>query len=89
MLAQDSVTVVHQHGIHAQAATAFIYKANSFKSDIWVEKEGHRVNAKSLLGVISLGILQGCSIKLIAEGSDAEIAVRELKTFVESGIDKI
>ena len=64
--------------LHARPATFFIQKANEFKSSIWVEKEERRVNAKSLLGVLSLGIVQGTVIQLIADGPDAEEAVEAL-----------
>ena len=56
------VTVENQVGLHARPATFFIQKANEFKSSIWVEKEERRVNAKSLLGVLSLGIVGGTTI---------------------------
>ena len=52
------VMVQNQVGLHARPATFFIQKANEFKSSIWVEKEERRVNAKSLLGVLSLGIVR-------------------------------
>ena len=64
------VTVENQVGLHARPATFFIQKANEYKSSIWVEKEERRVNAKSLLGVLSLGIVGGTTITLIADGSD-------------------
>ena len=57
-------------GLHARPATFFIQRANSFKSSIWVEKDERRVNAKSLLGVLSLGIVKGTKITLIADGTD-------------------
>ena len=72
------VTVNNQVGLHARPATFFIQKANEFKSSIWVEKDERRVNAKSLLGVLSLGIVQGTVIQLIADGPDAEEAVEAL-----------
>ena len=59
------VTINNQVGLHARPATFFIQKANEFKSSIWVEKEERRVNAKSLLGVLSLGIVKGTVITLI------------------------
>ena len=67
--------VNNQVGLHARPATFFIQKANEFKSSIWVEKEERRVNAKSLLGVLSLGIVKGTSINLIADGRDEKEAV--------------
>ena len=79
------VLVQNQVGLHARPATFFIQKANEFKSSIWVEKEERRVNAKSLLGVLSLGIVGGVTIRIIADGSDEELAVNGLVALVESG----
>ena len=79
------VVVQNQVGLHARPATFFIQKANEFKSCIWVEKEDRRVNAKSLLGVLSLGIVGGTSIRIIADGSDEQQAVEGLIGLVESG----
>ena len=79
------VVVQNQVGLHARPATFFIQKANEFKSSIWVEKEERRVNAKSLLGVLSLGIVGGTSIRIIADGADEEQAVEGLIALVESG----
>ena len=78
------VKVQNQVGLHARPATFFIQKANEFKS-IWVEKEERRVNAKSLLGVLSLGIMGGTDIRIIAGGADEEQAVEALVKLVESG----
>ena len=79
------VVVQNRDGLHARPATFFIQKANEFKSSIWVEKEERRINAKSLLGVLSLGILGGSAIKVIAEGYDEEEAVNALVDLVASG----
>ena len=79
------VTVENQVGLHARPATFLIQKANEFKSSIWVEKEERRVNAKSLLGVLSLGIVGGTTIKIIADGQDEEAAVEALVKLVNSG----
>ena len=79
------VQVQNQVGLHARPATFFIQKANEFKSSIWVEKEERRVNAKSLLGVLSLGIVGGTDIRIIAHGSDEQNAVDSLVALVESG----
>ena len=74
-----------QGGLHARPATFFIQKANEFKSSIWIEKEERRVNAKSLLGILSLGIVGGTQIRIIADGADEEAAVDGLIDLVESG----
>ena len=79
------VMVQNQVGLHARPATFFIQKANEFKSSIWVEKEERRVNAKSLLGVLSLGIVGGTPTRVIADGSDEQEAVEALVKLVESG----
>jgi len=77
MFAQD-VTINNEVGLHARPATFFIQKANEFKSGIWVEKDERRVNAKSLLGVLSLGITKGTTITLMADGVDEKEAVTAL-----------
>ena len=79
------VLVQNQVGLSARPATCFIQKANCFKSSIWIEKEERRANAKSLLGVLSLGIDGGTTIKVIAAGPDEEQAVEELVKLVNSG----
>lgn len=79
------VVVQNQVGLHARPATFFIQKANEFKSSIWVEKEERRVNAKSLLGVLSLGIVGNTNIRITADGPDEEKAVESLVKLVESG----
>ena len=85
MCVRKDVLVQNQVGLHARPATFFIQKANEFKSSIWVEKDERRVNAKSLLGVLSLGIVGGTSIDIIADGSDEQEAVDSLVALVESG----
>ena len=79
------VLVENQVGLHARPATFFIQKANEFNSSIWVEKEERRVNAKSLLGVLSLGIVGGTNIRIIADGADDEEAVESLVALIKSG----
>ena len=79
------VAVQNQVGLHSRPATFFIQKANEFKSSIWVEKEERRVNAKSLLGVLSLGIVGGTKIRIIADGMDEQMAVDSLVALVDSG----
>ncbi len=78
------VEVQNQVGLHARPATFFIQKANEFKSSIWVEKDERKVNAKSLLGVLSLGITKGTTINIIADGADEEEAVVTLVNLIAS-----
>ena len=78
------VVINNQVGLHARPATFFIQKANEFKSSIWVEKEERRVNAKSLLGVLSLGIVKGTAITLIADGADEDAAIATLSELIDS-----
>ena len=81
MVTQE-VTINNEVGLHARPATFFIQKANEFKSGIWVEKDERRVNAKSLLGVLSLGITKGTTITLLDDGSDEKEAVAALSELV-------
>lgn len=82
------VVITNASGLHARPATFFIQKANSYKSTILVEKDDRKVNAKSLLGVLSLGIAKGMTIKLIAEGQDEEAALNGLVSLVNSGFNE-
>ena len=84
----QEITVKNEVGLHARPATYFIQKANEFKSGIWVEKEERRVNAKSLLGVLSLGIVGGTTIRIIADGADEQQAVEGLVKLVNSGFSE-
>ena len=80
-----NVVIVNTSGLHARPATFFIQKANSFKCSVWVEKGDRKVNAKSLLGVLSLGITKGMTITLIADGSDENAALDALEALINSG----
>ena len=82
------VVIKNQVGLHARPATFFIQKANEFKSSIWVEKEERRVNAKSLLGVLSLGIVKGTTIKIIADGADEDAAIETLSELIDSDFNE-
>ena len=78
------VVINNQVGLHARPATFFIQKANEFKSSIWIEKEDRRVHAKSLLGVLSLGIVKGTAVNLIADGNDENEAISTLSDLIAS-----
>lgn len=83
------VTIQNQVGLHARPATFFIQKANEYKSSIWIEKDERRVNAKSLLCVLSLGIVGGTTIRLIADGADEKQAVEGIINLINSGFSEV
>ena len=78
------VMVTNAVGLHARPATFFIQKANQFRSSIWVENNSRRVNAKSLLGVLSLGITKDTVIRIVADGPDEQLAIDELEALIKS-----
>ncbi|MGI6462769.1 MAG: HPr family phosphocarrier protein [Candidatus Scatomorpha sp.] len=82
------VVIKNQVGLHARPATFFIQKANEFKSSIWIEKEDRRVNAKSLLGVLSLGIVKGTEINIVADGVDENEAIAKLSELIDSDFEE-
>lgn len=87
MISRD-VTIKNSVGLHARPATFFIQKANSYACSIWVEKEDRRVNAKSLLGVLSLGIVKDMTVTLIADGADEIDALDGLEELVNAGFNE-
>ncbi len=76
------VVVRCQSGLHNQQATYFVQKANEFESSIYVESDNRKMNAKSLLGIMSLGIVSGATITLTATGADEEAAVNALEALL-------
>ena len=88
MISRD-IVITNTSGLHARPATFFIQKANCYKSTIWVEKDDRKVNAKSLLGVLSMGIAKGMTVTLIADGQDEETALNGLSALIESGFADI
>ena len=83
-----SVTINNQVGLHARPATFFIQKANEYRCSIWVEKDDRKVNAKSLLGVLSLGIVCGTTVNIIADGVAEQEAVDTLAELVNSKFEE-
>ncbi|WAH37891.1 HPr family phosphocarrier protein [Alicyclobacillus dauci] len=82
---ERQVTLTNGAGLHARPASVFVAEANKFSSDVFVEADGKRVNAKSILGLLTLGLPQGTTITIITEGSDAEQALNTLSNLVETG----
>ena len=75
-----------ESGLHNRQATYFVQKANEFESSIWLESNNRKMNAKSLLGIMSLGIVTGSSVTLIADGSDAESAIIALEALLQRDV---
>ena len=84
-MTSKDITIKNSVGLHARPATFFIQKANTYKSSIWVECGDRRANAKSLLGVLSLAIVQGTEVTIIADRSDETEALEGLSELVDSG----
>ncbi|MDY3846275.1 MAG: HPr family phosphocarrier protein [Eubacteriales bacterium] len=82
-----NVTIQNSVGLHARPATFFIQKANEYSCSVWIEKDDRRVNAKSLLGVLSLGISKGMTVTLIADGADEAAAIDGLSEMINSDIE--
>ena len=80
------VIVRCESGLHNKQVTYFVQKANEFNSSIWIESDNRKMNAKSLLGIMSLGIATGTVITLSAVGSDAEAAVNALEELLQRDV---
>ncbi|MBM3857780.1 MAG: HPr family phosphocarrier protein [Verrucomicrobia bacterium] len=77
--------IVNRHGLHARPAALFVKTANRFQAEIWIEKEGERVNGKSIMGLMMLAAGKGSTLSLIADGEDADELVKALEELVKSG----
>ncbi len=80
------IVVRCESGLHNKQATYFVQKANEFDCNIWLESGSRKMNAKSLLGIMSLGIVTGAMVTLIASGPDAEAAVNALEALLQRDI---
>ena len=83
---KKDIVVRCESGLHNRQVTYFVQKANEFRSSIWLESGSRKMNAKSLLGIMSLGIITGTQVTLTAEGSDAEAAVVALEVLLQRDI---
>jgi len=81
---EKSVEVLLESGLQARPAAQFVQEANRFAADLFLEKEGKRINAKSIMGLMSLAITKGETITLIADGPDEEVALNELVSFIST-----
>ncbi len=81
---EKSVEVLLESGLQARPAAQFVQEANRFTADLFLEKEGKRINAKSIMGLMSLAITKGETVRLIADGPDEEVALNELVSFIST-----
>lgn len=79
------IVIGNRHGLHARPAALFVKTANRFQSEIWIEKEGERVNGKSIMGLMMLAAGKGSTLRLIADGEDADDLVKALEELIKLG----
>lgn len=84
-MVSKNLKITNNSGLHARPAMFFIQKANSYKCHVWVENGDRKVSAKSLLGVLSLGIAKGMEITIITDGEDEEEAIFGISELIGSG----
>lgn len=80
-------TISNKLGMHARPAAQFVKRASKYKCNVWVEKDDEQVNGKSIMGLMMLAAGHGAKIIVTAEGADAEAAVKELGSLIQSGFD--
>ncbi|EUJ09460.1 phosphotransferase system HPr (HPr) family protein [Methylophilaceae bacterium 11] len=81
---KESIEIINKLGLHARASTKFTQTASQFKSEVWVEKNGRRVNAKSIMGVMMLAAAKGTIIQIEANGEDEVAAINAIKTLINN-----
>ncbi|MBL9176485.1 MAG: HPr family phosphocarrier protein [Verrucomicrobiaceae bacterium] len=89
MSIEKELTIRNKMGMHARPAAQFVKRASKYQCDVWVEKDDEPVNGKSIMGLMMLAAGRGETIKIIAEGNDAEAAVADLEELVTSGFGDV
>jgi len=84
----EKVIILNETGLHARPASVFVNTAAKFKSDLTIQKDGKKVNAKSILSVLGLGVSKGTELTISAEGPDEEEAVSKLVQLIKQGINE-
>ncbi len=88
-MTEKELTVRNRAGIHTRPAAKLVKLAAKFKSEIYLEREGFRINAKSIIGVMTLAAEQGCKLLLFTEGEDEQNAADSIYNLFESGFDEV
>ena len=86
-MVEKEITIKNKTGLHARPAAILVQKANEYSSDIFLEKDEDRINAKSIMGVMMLAAAEGSTIKIIASGDDEQEAVEHISKLLETDID--
>lgn len=81
-------TIKNSVGLHARPAALFVRTCSKYRSDIFVEKDGKKVNAKSIMGIMALGVYPNEEIKIIVDGVDEEAAIKDIMDLIENGLDQ-
>ena len=81
------LTIPNEDGLHARPAAKFVKLASRFACEVWVEKDDEEINGKSIMGLMMLAAAQGTTIRVSAEGEDAEAALEKLSALVNSGFE--
>ena len=86
---ERQVEIVNPDGFHARPAAAFVRLAESFRCDLWLEKDGVEVNAKSIMGVLMLAAEKGSQLMIRAKGDDADDALTALGDLIAGGFEEM
>ena len=87
MTCTKEFTIPNKLGMHARPAAQFVKRASKYQCEVWVEKDDEQVNGKSIMGLMMLAAGQGAKISITTEGDDAEGAMEELTSLIQSGFD--
>ncbi|MEO8207025.1 MAG: HPr family phosphocarrier protein [Chthoniobacterales bacterium] len=82
------VTIMNRNGLHARPAAMFVKISSRYRSELWVQKDGEKVNGKSIMGLMMLAAGKGSKLSLLAEGPDAEKVIQEIQRLVQSRFDE-
>ncbi|GAE88128.1 HPr family phosphocarrier protein [Acetivibrio straminisolvens] len=88
-MVEKTITITNPEGLHARPAALFVQTAGKFTSNVWIKAGEKKVNAKSIMGLMSLAVSQGTEVVIGAEGEDEEKAVNELIDLVTSGLEEV
>ena len=83
-MTEATTTIENKTGIHARPASVFVQKASSFKSKVQLKAKGKTVDAKSILMIMSMGLVKGTEITIVADGPDEADAVAQLKAMIDA-----